>query len=233
MTSPPVAGSNVSASRAREQAAAGQPLRDQRRQRQRDGRRGRVSSGRKLLFSAADSTVGNEIFVTDGTAAGTGVLTDLRPGPDDSFPEDVVRIGDQLVFGAYDPQVGFELFGLPFALVDDWVAPRLRTTGSATLGATLTIELTDAAALSPVLHFQSPGQARFELGPCAIQLETPLFAAASLSDSAGLASLPVNVPNATGLIGLGLWVQSLVLDAGGEMLGFASVGPALEIRIGR
>ena len=206
----------------------------------------RVSSGRKLLFSAANSTVGNEIFVTDGTAAGTGVLTDLRPGPDDSFPEDVVRIGDQLVFGAYDPQVGFELFGLPFALVDDWVAmplgigcassngvaPRLRTTGSATPGATLTVELTEAAVLSPVLHFQSPGHARFELGPCAIQLETPLFAAASLSDGNGVASLPVNVPNVPGLIGLGLWLQSLVLDAGGELSGFASVGPALEIRIG-
>jgi ELWxxDGT repeat protein len=206
----------------------------------------RVSSGRKLLFSAADSTVGNEIFVTDGTAAGTGVLTDLRPGPDDSLPEDVVRIGDQLVFGAYDPQVGFELFGLPFALVDDWVAmplgigcagsngvaPRLGTTGSATPGSLLTVELTDAAALSPVLHFQSPGQARLDLGPCAIQLETPLFAAASLSDGAGAASLPVNVPNAPGLIGLGLWLQSLVLDAGGEFAGFASVGPALEIRIG-
>jgi ELWxxDGT repeat protein len=206
----------------------------------------RVSSGRKLLFAAGNAVVGSEIFVTDGTAAGTGVLFDLAPGAADSHPGQVVRLGDRLVFGASAPATGFELYSLPFALVDDWVgepfgigcpgssgvAPQLGTSGSATLGATLTVELAHAAALAPVLHFHAPDCARLDVGGCTVQLATPLFGVAGVTTATGTASLPLAVPATPSLVGVSLWQQSLVLDAGGALLGFAAVAPALEIVVG-
>ncbi|MBC7936604.1 MAG: hypothetical protein H7Y86_14735 [Rhizobacter sp.] len=44
----------------------------------------------KIYFSAADDTHGQELFVTDGTAAGTTLVKDMWPGPDNSLPYQMV-----------------------------------------------------------------------------------------------------------------------------------------------
>ncbi len=44
----------------------------------------------KIYFSAADDTHGQELFMTDGTAGGTALVKDMRPGTDPSVPYEIV-----------------------------------------------------------------------------------------------------------------------------------------------
>ena len=67
------------------------------------------------VFEADDGIVGDEPWVTDGTAAGTISLGDLRPGTDGSFPNDFEAFGQQVFFAADSGTtapagVGTELF---------------------------------------------------------------------------------------------------------------------------
>lgn len=206
----------------------------------------RVSSGPKVLFLAGDSTVGKEIFVTDGTQAGTGVLFDLVPGAAPSFPGQLIRLGDSLLFSAYEPLTSYELYRLPWTLVNDWLAepfglgcadasgrvPAFATTGSAQPGSTLFVELTEAAPLAPVLHFWSTEYALLDLGPCSAFLATPTFVFGDVATAGGVSVLQVNIPNAPSLVGVGVWLQSLVVDPGGEFLGLGALSPAMEVRVG-
>jgi ELWxxDGT repeat protein len=66
--------------------------------------------GSRLYFSAATTTAGNELWVTDGTAAGTRQVADILPGTGHSNPNRISRLGNQVVFRAYTPATGEELF---------------------------------------------------------------------------------------------------------------------------
>ena len=54
----------------------------------------------KLYFAASDPEKGREIFVSDGTAAGTQLAVDLRPGSSGSSPDGFVEFNDRLYFTA-------------------------------------------------------------------------------------------------------------------------------------
>ncbi|MFM2311660.1 MAG: hypothetical protein RLZZ04_936 [Cyanobacteriota bacterium] len=70
----------------------------------------------KLYFTANDDKHGNELFVSDGTASGTQLLVDLRPGEDNygnkygSNVSNLVEFQDKLYFTANDDEHGNELF---------------------------------------------------------------------------------------------------------------------------
>jgi ELWxxDGT repeat protein len=76
----------------------------------------------KLYFTANDGVHGNELFVSDGTAEGTQLVTDLFPGEDQygngnsSDASDLTVVGDELFFSANNGQTGTELYKLT---VDD------------------------------------------------------------------------------------------------------------------
>ena len=40
----------------------------------------------QILFSATEGTNGYELWITDGTTAGTSLLKDIRTGSSNSFP---------------------------------------------------------------------------------------------------------------------------------------------------
>jgi len=64
-----------------------------------------------LAFFAADDGVhGEELWATDGTAAGTRMVADLYPGPYPSSPREIVALGSFVYFVAEDPEHGRELF---------------------------------------------------------------------------------------------------------------------------
>ena len=67
----------------------------------------RVNDGR----NDRNSSVGSELYRSDGTATGTFLLTDIRPGwGSDSDPEDLTRIGNTIFFTANDGSTGRELW---------------------------------------------------------------------------------------------------------------------------
>ena len=66
--------------------------------------------GTKLVFMATDAANGTELWITDGTEAGTTLVKDIYPGPSSSFPFAFAAIGTQLVFNADDGVNGRELW---------------------------------------------------------------------------------------------------------------------------
>lgn len=64
----------------------------------------------KIFFSAADEVHGIELWATDGTPAGTGLVRDLMPGPISSFPSGFTVADGRLFFAAGDDLHGIELW---------------------------------------------------------------------------------------------------------------------------
>ena len=53
----------------------------------------RVNSKNMLVFSGENGANGRELWVSDGTTAGTKLLADVNPGPESSDPQDLMMIG--------------------------------------------------------------------------------------------------------------------------------------------
>ncbi|MEL6496111.1 MAG: hypothetical protein AAFQ41_13470, partial [Cyanobacteria bacterium J06623_7] len=70
----------------------------------------------RLYFSANNGEIGNELYVTDGTAEGTQLVVDLRPGENNygyiygSNPNNLVEFNDRLYFSANNGESGNELY---------------------------------------------------------------------------------------------------------------------------
>ncbi len=54
--------------------------------------------GAELFFQADDGVSGVELWKSDGTEDGTVLVKDVRPGPDSSFPEEIMASGGRLFF---------------------------------------------------------------------------------------------------------------------------------------
>jgi len=63
-----------------------------------------------VVFSARDGAHGRELWVTDGTSAGTTRIADLWPGPAEGAPTDLAACGDAIYFAASDGGHGRELW---------------------------------------------------------------------------------------------------------------------------
>ncbi|HEV7505355.1 MAG TPA: ELWxxDGT repeat protein [Thermoanaerobaculia bacterium] len=66
--------------------------------------------GDRLFFIASDADSGAELWVTDGTPAGTRRVRDIHPGPASSQPDSLVAAGNRLFFAAEDGEHGRELW---------------------------------------------------------------------------------------------------------------------------
>ncbi|MCB9920197.1 MAG: hypothetical protein H6832_17480 [Planctomycetes bacterium] len=77
-----------------------------------------ASLGSSLLFAGRGFEIrnsqyqsqGEELWITDGTKAGTTLLRDIVAGDGSSAPRDLVRLGTRVLFSAWDPQHGRELW---------------------------------------------------------------------------------------------------------------------------
>ncbi|MCB9882927.1 MAG: hypothetical protein H6834_14165 [Planctomycetes bacterium] len=66
--------------------------------------------GGLLLFPAIEPVAGYELFGSDGTAAGTRFIADLRQGEDSSDPDLITALGDRVFFEANTGSGGFQPF---------------------------------------------------------------------------------------------------------------------------
>lgn len=72
------------------------------------------NSGR-VAFVANDPERGDAAWVTDGTADGTFLLADVRPGVEQAYPAEFALVGSRMVFAADDGATGRELWSVPAA----------------------------------------------------------------------------------------------------------------------
>jgi ELWxxDGT repeat protein len=63
-----------------------------------------------LFFTASDGTTGDELWMSDGTDAGTVLVKDINPGPGDSAPDGLTNVNGTLFFRATDGVHGTELW---------------------------------------------------------------------------------------------------------------------------
>jgi ELWxxDGT repeat protein len=68
----------------------------------------------KLYFTADDEINGRELWVSDGTTAGTQLVADLNPGVGSSDADNLTVVGNELFFTADNGATGEELFKLTF-----------------------------------------------------------------------------------------------------------------------
>jgi ELWxxDGT repeat protein len=66
--------------------------------------------GNALLFRADAGSAGDELYVTDGTAAGTRLVRDIWPGATGSKPTELVTAGKRVFFSAATASAGRELW---------------------------------------------------------------------------------------------------------------------------
>ncbi|WP_299440155.1 ELWxxDGT repeat protein [uncultured Aquimarina sp.] len=63
-----------------------------------------------IYFRADDQTHGEELWVSDGTTAGTRLFADIRPGQNSSSPRDFAELNGKLYFSANGENIGRELW---------------------------------------------------------------------------------------------------------------------------
>ena len=56
----------------------------------------------KVIFRGSTATTGSEIYITDGTTGGTGLIKDIDPGVAGSDPENFSLLNGFLYFTADD-----------------------------------------------------------------------------------------------------------------------------------
>lgn len=70
---------------------------------------GSASAGYHLFFVSKNDVFGEELWISDGTTAGTHSLKDIYPGPDNSGIKWITRFNDKVVFQALqDTATGYE-----------------------------------------------------------------------------------------------------------------------------
>jgi ELWxxDGT repeat protein len=69
-----------------------------------------VQAGEEVFFSANDGSHGRELWASDGTAAGTKLVKDIRPGAAGSRPDTLTQVGSRVYFTADDGRHGRELW---------------------------------------------------------------------------------------------------------------------------
>jgi len=196
-----------------------------------------------IVFYAHESATGAELWVSDGTPAGTYPVTEsLNPGVESTDPDFIVRRGNQVLFSGNDPMFGRELIQLLLTDSGGFVfqtfgaacagpsglASAMNLTGTPLLGGNISVGIQDAPASQPAFLFCSASTAPSAAGSCSFLIASPQTVIATATSPTGSATLPFAIPLSPALLGAETYAQWVVLDAG-----TLATSNALELVIGQ
>jgi ELWxxDGT repeat protein len=101
----------------------------------------------RLVFAADDGVRGEELWVSDGTDAGTGLLADVA-ATGGSQPSEIAVVADRVYFSSSQPGLERELFALPRAALADSDGDGLHDFGETQHGTNPLVADSDADGLS-------------------------------------------------------------------------------------
>jgi ELWxxDGT repeat protein len=217
-----------------------------------DGR-WKAIGGNAIAVSATNS-LGAELWVTDGTLAGTRQLADSNLGAPSSNPgsfvfpigttsESLLRVAGEILFSAKTQTTGIELHAVPVAISGAAAAiPLGKGCGSAALalgaspvpqlGQVLNFEVQAAAPSAPSLLFIDTALNSLGVpGTCQVFLPNPLLLSQFATDPTGAATNSLSLPVVPQWIGLPFYAQLLQVAPGEPLLGQFSLSNALELLI--
>ena len=215
-----------------------------------------VGMGKTIVVNANDGVAGTELWTSNGTGAGTTLLGDLNPGSTvGGGATNFMVVGDNLVYSATNGTsvtanplaVGTELWSVSLTSLGASEAATFGTscqgTGTPTIGvsggapyignAAFSVDLSNAAASAPTLLFLNNSRGDLPIGPCTIYPSlSPAISFGTSTNASGAAATGVSIPPGPWNIGIQLYFQYVIVDAGGPILGLASSSNGLRIRIG-
>ncbi len=204
-----------------------------------------VQIGERLIaMPVTTSAAGRELWLTDGTPAGTLPLPEIRPGPVSSLPNDwwfPAFAGNSAIFFADDGTTGSEPYAIDFEGIARWLGNGLGdggtrpfTLGDPVLGAPWTIGTTGLAPPDHgVVGVSLPPVAAVPLGAgvvLCLDLGSALPLAAIAPDPSGAWSLTLVLPSLPALVGLDLVLQPLFAPSA-HPAGY-DAGPAAWLTLG-
>lgn len=202
------------------------------------------------LFALAGVSGGGnnlELWISDGTIAGSFQVADSLFGPGGSSPGqggEIVRVGEQVFFSANLPWTGSELHSVDFGATGGAIAAvqgagcgsaasGLSASAEPRLGQPLALQVSSAAPAAPVaLYFDLDLAPLGPTGGCPILLPNATFLLGGTTGAAGQATFPLLIGTNPNLVGQALYLQGAVLAVGEPFLGLVSLTNALEILIG-
>jgi ELWxxDGT repeat protein len=188
---------------------------------------------RRVMFGGRQGNLGDELWVSDGTVAGTQLYADLDPGSGYGQPQEITLANGQVFLRrgfalfsssplmAANPGATADAIGQPCAA--SGFLPRLRATDPV-LGATLDVELRDAQPALPALVFLAPPVLPTALGSgCTTYLDISqleLLFIGALDGSGAIQWTSANLPTDPGLAGQQLALQAAIGPTATAPLGF-------------
>lgn len=185
-----------------------------------------------------------DLWLTDGTLAGTYKFVDTTFELENSATKPLVRVGSKVVFSALTYFEGIEvhaadLVGSGVAAIESVgtgcgsAAGGLGVSGPATVGQAFDFTLDTDVPGSVAAVYVDQSLAPLGLpGACTILLASPDLFAVAGTDGTGAALVPASVPPLPELSGALVYAQGVVVVPGGPFLGLASFSNALELLIG-
>ncbi len=188
-----------------------------------------VPGAARALLAVTDESKGVELWVTDGTLAGTRLHQDLAPGTLSSNPGRPARVGSTLFFAASDgTAIGVELWSMrsmaaaiPYGAGcagTGGLIPRTGTRGGAPAvgnsGFTVTVSSARSNTFGVLLSCLS--LARMPFAGCVLLVEPAslVLSLTAATDATGTGSTAFPIPANQGLLGLRLFQQWGIVDAG-------------------
>jgi ELWxxDGT repeat protein len=204
-----------------------------------------------VAFAGHDGRDGLQLWISDGTAAGSSQLgrIGLQTGSGAAAIRSLCVVGQRLFFVADDGVLGEDLWVIELGGANGAQAvaygqsncpgtggntPRISSHGLPQLGnAAFALDVADARPGSLAFAGVSFAPTSISLGQCRVLVAPTIVSLpAVLTDPVGFARTPLAIPAHPSYAGLQLFAQYAVLDPQGALLGGLALSGGLRLRLG-